>query len=204
MERLFFYGPSCPPEITGKQASLSILLLDKLYGYFCGYSIDEKTNAPFALVDGHINERRIIFSLESDSIAFAGIFKGTWNINSQQFCGSWKTALTDRNHPALSGDWIMEYEQPFEEGYVNEYEPEVHNEAHIEDDSSNDVYLNEATDGQKPLLALMTIFLVTSSLSGFIQMLKATTLANVFFFISLAGLVMSLMLYITGRISGLR
>ncbi len=118
------------------------------------------------IIEGHISEERILFSMENNSDSFSAIFKGMWDAGTLQFSGTWKTAKSTGETHEYHGDWIMEFDQPLTKTDINErfcfpvhYDPQHFRNIYFKENKFSD-----AETGT--LLSLSVIFTLLSIGSG--------------------------------------
>lgn len=181
----FIYGPECCPELSGVQCCFSASLSDHEDGLFSGTGTDpdQRTDQSVTLIEGHINEERILFSMENRDQCFCAIFKGTWNAGTQQFSGTWRTARYPEQNQEHRGDWIMEFDEPFSLDYAEE---ETFPQLCVTGDLN--YACSEEYDGSdnrsRTLVSLSVIFiLLATGLGTFVS-----TNGNIFVTISFIGL----------------
>ncbi len=101
------YSNNCPTDYAGKQFVWDFTLQHKGSGEFYGSQL-QNLSASAVHIDGHLNDERIIFSVENSEFPQGIICKGNWQHTTRQFAGTWRTSRTDDYSSRLEGNWILD------------------------------------------------------------------------------------------------
>ncbi len=191
------YTDSCPPLYAGQQFLYNLNFNSYDNGEFKGLSLENIGASIWLNADGHLNDQRIFFTVECKEFPQGIICKGNWLSSAQQFAGTWRTTFTDKHHPQLEGEWILDYEDvlPLFADSVHDfsirYEPEQLNDIFNKIDHS-------PQDGQVKYQAFATLSIILGALAILARLLignNSSFILNICFYLLILTAITSFYMY---------